>query len=68
MRMDSDGDGQISREEAPEPMQDVFDRLDENGDGFIDLQEVEAMRARFRQGGGPGSAPSEEGFRGPPAN
>jgi HlyD family secretion protein len=51
-QLDQDGDGKVSREEAPEPMQDFFSRLDGNGDGFIDQEEVSAMRANFGRGGG----------------
>ncbi len=61
MDNDKDGDGKISREEAPERMADFFDRLDSNGDGFIDSAEIAAMRARSgRTGGGP---PGGGGFR-----
>jgi HlyD family secretion protein len=58
MQMDTDGDGKVSREEAPEPMRDFFDRLDANGDGLIDREEADAMRQRFRDGGSgaPGGA------------
>ena len=56
MQYDSDGDGKVSKDEAPERMQGFFDRLDGNGDGFIDQEEVDAMRSRFGGGGrgGPG--------------
>jgi hypothetical protein len=46
----------ISRSEAPEPMQRVFDRIDANGDGQLDQQELSATRGRGR-GGPSGSAP-----------
>ena len=49
MEMDEDGDGLISREEAPERMGPMFERLDANDDGFIDPKEIEAVRERFRQ-------------------
>ena len=55
MRMDADGDGKISKDEAPGPMQSNFDQLDANGDGFIDSDEAEKLRSRFG-GGGPGGA------------
>ena len=45
---DADGDGRISREEAPERMERSFDRMDSNGDGFIDEEEIERMRKRFQ--------------------
>jgi Ca2+-binding EF-hand superfamily protein len=51
MQFDADGDGVVSRAEAPERMQDRFDQIDANGDGAIDSQEIDAMRSRF---GGPG--------------
>ncbi len=43
-RFDQDGDGKISKDEAPSWMQGAFERFDKNGDGFIDSSEVEAMR------------------------
>jgi len=45
MQADVDGDGKISREEAPERMQAAFDEIDTNGDGFLDEAEFEARRA-----------------------
>lgn len=53
-QFDKDGDGKISKEEAPERMRENFDRMDVNGDGVLDQSDFEAMRDRFRQGGGPG--------------
>ena len=61
MASDADGDGKVSREEAPSPLQDRFDMMDGNADGFIDAAEIQAMRERFRQEGG---RPGGEG-RGP---
>lgn len=54
MDMDRDGDGKVSREEAPEQMQSFFDRADGNSDGFIDKAEAAALRSRMQGGGGPG--------------
>ena len=51
MRLDADGDGKISKEEAPERMQENFERFDVNGDGFIDKSDMEKMMERFREGG-----------------
>jgi len=52
MSADTDKDGKISREEAPAPLQQRFDRIDANGDGFIDASEIAARRdARNRSGG-----------------
>jgi len=53
MASDADGDGKVSREEAPERMAQFFDRMDANSDGFIDAEEVaEARRRREANGGG----------------
>ena len=49
MQSDQDGDGKISKDEAPEFMQSFFDRVDTNADGFLDESEIQAMRSR---GGG----------------
>lgn len=51
MRLDTDGDGKISKEEAPERMRENFERFDANGDGFIDQSDMEKMMERFREGG-----------------
>ena len=53
MQNDTDGDGMISVEEAPERMAGNFDSVDTNGDGFIDRPELEAMMENFRGRGGP---------------
>jgi hypothetical protein len=45
-QLDRDGDGKVSREEAPAQFASFFDRLDSNKDGFIDQQEMAAARAR----------------------
>lgn len=54
--LDKDDDSMISREEAPEPMQRRFDRLDANKDGSIDAGELQTMQDRMaqahKQGGG----------------
>ncbi|MHC4404468.1 MAG: efflux RND transporter periplasmic adaptor subunit [Planctomycetota bacterium] len=67
MDNDKDGDGKVSRDEAPERMRDFFDRLDSNGDGFIDSAEIEEMRSRFGRGsgGGPPGGGSGRGRGGP---
>lgn len=48
MRRDTNKDGKISKEEAPEPMQERFDDFDTNDDGFLDKDELEAMDGRGR--------------------
>ena len=50
-RLDKDGDGKISRDEAPERMAEHFDKLDKDGDGFITAEEMQAMQRRGRDGG-----------------
>ena len=55
MRRDANGDGKISREEAPEPMLRRFDQMDTDQDGFIDEAELRAAAVRMR--GRPGSRP-----------
>ena len=52
-RMDADRDGKISLEEFQKPAVDNFRQIDANGDGGIDMAEVEAfggmMRRRMQQ-------------------
>lgn len=59
--LDKDGDGKVSKAEAPERMQEGFDRMDTNKDGFIDEAEVRQMMDRFREmrPGGPGGPRGE---------
>ena len=61
MQFDADGDGKVSKQEAPERMQEGFDAMDTNKDGALDQAEIKAlrdmMRAKFRGGGGPGGGP-----------
>lgn len=48
-RLDRDGDGRVSREEAGTAFADLHARLDTNGDGFVTAEE---SRAVLRGGGG----------------
>jgi len=65
MQLDRDGDGKISRDEAPEPMRDSFNQLDTNADGFIDAAELSALQKRSGRGGrGPGARGQGPGARG----
>lgn len=49
-RIDTDGDGRISRSEAPPQMQSFFERIDGNADGFLDRAELSTMRQMMQQG------------------
>ena len=42
LESDADGDGKLSRDEAPARMADRFDQMDSNGDGFVDKDEIAA--------------------------
>lgn len=66
MQYDKDGDGKVTKEEAPEFMQSFFDRIDLNGDGSVTAKEIaERRKQREQQGGGEGGgAPGGSG--GPP--
>ncbi len=43
MGADSDNDRLISKEELPAQMQQRFEQMDANGDGFVDEQEIDEM-------------------------
>lgn len=49
-RMDADGDGRVTEDEARGPVKMFFDRMDMNGDGAIDAEEAEALRRRMGDG------------------
>jgi len=44
--LDRNGDGQLSRDELPEKSRRLFDRLDLDGSGFIDVGDAEKLDAR----------------------
>jgi Ca2+-binding EF-hand superfamily protein len=45
-RADTDGDGKLSMEEAPQHLKKNFAKIDTNGDGFLDKTELEAWFRR----------------------
>jgi Ca2+-binding EF-hand superfamily protein len=50
--LDKDNDGKISKTEAPERMQERFAQMDENGDGFVQANELKKVfEMRSRRGG-----------------
>ena len=54
MENDTDGDGKVSADEAPERMQGFFERLDGDKDGFLTKEEIMEASKRWQGGGGGG--------------
>jgi Ca2+-binding EF-hand superfamily protein len=48
---DKNGDGKLSKDEAPPMLQERFDRIDANSDGQLDADELRQMFQRLREGG-----------------
>ena len=48
---DANNDGLVARSEAPAPMRDRFDRMDENGDGVLEAADIASLWARMAPGG-----------------
>ena len=48
---DTSGDGKLSREEFPERLRRMFDRVDADGDGLVTLEEDTRFRSARRAGG-----------------
>ncbi|MFQ5741117.1 MAG: EF-hand domain-containing protein [Acidobacteriota bacterium] len=46
---DADGDGRISRQEAPPPLLHRFDKVDTDGDGYLDKEELRVAAERLRR-------------------
>ena len=47
--LDRDGDGKVSRDEAPPRMQEFFDKIDSDHDGFLSSAEMAAARSQMQQ-------------------
>ncbi len=52
MESDKNGDGKLSKDELPERMQEMFDNIDTNRDGFLTPDEIKTMAQQ--RGGRPG--------------
>ena len=66
MQNDKDGDGKVSSDEAPERMQNFFDRFDGDKDGFLTKDEITKASKRFASGesrGGGNRGPKGGGQR-----
>ena len=48
-RLDTDGDGRIHKDELPEEMRAQFEKLDSNGDDFVDEAEVKRLALSMRE-------------------
>jgi Ca2+-binding EF-hand superfamily protein len=70
MTNDKDGDGKVTKEELPEPMQRIMQRVDTNQDGAIDKAEAEAAAATMGRRGsfGRGANPGGEQPKSPQPN
>ncbi len=51
LAMDKNGDKKLSRDEAQGQMKSNFERIDSNGDGFIDREDMGRLAERLRSGG-----------------
>jgi len=61
MRMDSNADGKVSRDEFMQGHAAMFEKMDSNGDGVLDADERRAHKAMMREGkpGKCGGAPAD---------
>ena len=57
MENDKNKDGKLSKDEIPERMQRMVERLDGNADGVLDKSELQAAARRFGGGGQRGRGP-----------
>ena len=58
---DKNGDGRISKDEAPDRLKQNFGRIDTNGDGTLDEGELKALAERFQRGGRGGASKGRGG-------
>jgi Ca2+-binding EF-hand superfamily protein len=49
-QLDKDGDGKVSKSEAPERLLGVFEQIDENSDGGIDAAELRRFMEKLTEG------------------
>lgn len=64
MAFDANGDGKLTRAELPERFQGIFDRADENKDGFLTAEEIRKVAAAMAPPSGPEGG-GREGRGGP---
>ena len=60
-RLDRDGDGRISKSEAPGRMGERFGMIDSNGDGFLDQEEQAKLNSMMQRGAAGQSAGKSTG-------
>lgn len=63
MESDKNGDGKLTKQEAPERMAERFEQMDADKDGFVDKAEIEARFKRRPPGGGGGGGQRPRGGR-----
>lgn len=61
---DKDGDGKLSKEEAPERLSQRFDKIDRNSDGFIDREELTVLTERMAKKGDEGKPDGKRKHKG----
>jgi HlyD family secretion protein len=61
--LDRDGDGKVSREEAPPKMQEFFEKIDANHDGFLSSAEMATARSKSQQERAPAAPGVDAGAR-----
>ena len=67
MAFDADGDGKLSKAELPERFRGIFDRADENRDGFLTADEIRKVATALAgppESAGPGGRGGPDGARG----